>query len=217
MNTLTFQFESVETLRFAATPTLLLKLRVTNTDPQRQIQNIQLECQLQLEVARRRYSPEEQGKLSDLFGSRDRWAETLRTMHWTHARVTVPPFEGQATVDLHVPCTFDFNVAATKYFHALEEGEAPLRGLFSGTVYYRGEGGSLQVARVSWDREATFRLPVSVWREMMDHYYPQTAWLCLKRDVFEQLLQFKTERGIPTWEQALEELLSVATPAEGAP
>ena len=42
---------------------------------------------------------------------------------------------------------------------------------------------------------------------MMDEHYPNTAWLCLRRDVFERLHQYKTDRGIPTWEQALESML----------
>jgi len=42
---------------------------------------------------------------------------------------------------------------------------------------------------------------------MMDHYYPNTAWLCLRRDVFERLHRYKVERAIPTWEQALESII----------
>ena len=42
---------------------------------------------------------------------------------------------------------------------------------------------------------------------MMDIYYPNTAWLCLRRDVFERLHQYKVENAIPTWEQTFESLL----------
>jgi Family of unknown function (DUF6084) len=42
---------------------------------------------------------------------------------------------------------------------------------------------------------------------MMDIYYPNSAWLRLRRDAFERLYQYKRRRGIPTWEQALESLL----------
>ncbi len=45
----------------------------------------------------------------------------------------------------------------------------------------------------------------------MDTYYPGVAWLCLERGVFEQLNRYKVERGIPTWEKAMEGLLSGAT------
>jgi len=48
---------------------------------------------------------------------------------------------------------------------------------------------------------------VGVWREMMDIYYPNSAWLNLRRDVFERLNRYKMRRGIPTFEQALERII----------
>ncbi|MGI9034456.1 MAG: DUF6084 family protein [Pyrinomonadaceae bacterium] len=42
----------------------------------------------------------------------------------------------------------------------------------------------------------------------MEHYYPNSAWLNLRRDVFEKLQDFKMQRGFPTFEQALEILLA---------
>jgi hypothetical protein len=134
---------------------------------------------------------------------------------WTHASVVVPGFAGNSTtVDLHVPCTFDFNVAATKYFAGLTEGDIPLNFLFSGTVFYAPCDGALQVAPISWEQEARFKLPVQVWREMMDSYYPNNVWIHLRRDVFERLYRYKMRHGIPTWEQALEEVLPAETVAE---
>src|SRR5206468_2382419 len=117
--------------------------------------------------------------------------------------------------DLPVPCTFDFNVAAAKYFYALEDGEIPLCLLFSGTIFYAGDGGALQVVQISWEKEVNYRLPVSVWKRMMDLYYPNTAWLCLRQDVFDRLYQYKSRRMLPTWEQALESLLSGAEAGAG--
>ena len=110
-------------------------------------------------------------------------------------------------VDLPVPCTYDFNVAVTKYFNALENGEIPVSLLFSGTIFHEGEDGALRVAQIPWDKEAAFRLPVSVWKAMMERYYPNSAWLCLRKDVFDRLHDFKSRRCLPTWEQALESLL----------
>jgi hypothetical protein len=66
----------------------------------------------------------------------------------------------------------------------------------------------LQVAQISWEKEARFRLPVQVWREMMEHYYPNSAWLCLGRDAFDLLADYKRRNSIPTWEQAMEMLLA---------
>jgi hypothetical protein len=169
-----------------------------------------LRCQIQIEVARRRYTPEEQIRMRDLFGDPDRWSQTLRSMLWTHANLVVPGFEGQiAVVELQIPCTFDFNVAATKYFEGLSEGDIPLHIMFSGTVFYKDPDGQLQVAPISWEQEARYKLPVKIWREMMDTYYPNNAWLSLRRDVFVRLYLYKVQHGIPTWEQALERMLSV--------
>jgi hypothetical protein len=207
MPELNFKIEGAESAKFSASPLIALKLRVTNSDPSENIHSIALRCQIQLEVTRRRYSAEEQRKLRDLFGEPDRWSLTLRNLLWTHVNLNVPPFRGETLIDLPVPCTFDFNVGATKYFHGLGDGEVPLCVMFSGTVFYARADEALQVAPISWDKEARFSLPVKVWREMMDSFYPNTAWVHLRRDVFEKLYEYKVRNGIPTWEQALEKML----------
>ncbi|HEV8068262.1 MAG TPA: DUF6084 family protein [Planctomycetaceae bacterium] len=208
MPELNFSIAAAEPIRFAAVPTLAFRLEVEQPSGGQPIENVLLQAQIQIDATRRRYSPEEQTGLRDLFGDIGGWSRTLRTMHWTHAQVMVPAFDDRVGVDLAVPCTFDFNVAATKYFHALQDGEVPLTFLFSGTIFYRGESGGLQATRIPWSKECQFRLPASVWRLMMDAYYPNTAWLCLERDAFEKLAAFKRSRGIPTWERAIEELMS---------
>jgi hypothetical protein len=207
MPELSFQIEKAEAQRFTVAPTLLFKLRMTNAVAGEVVHSVALRCQIQLEVTRRQYSVEDQNKLRDLFGESERWGQTLKTMLWTHASVVAPAFQDSAMVDLPVPCTFDFNVAATKYFHGLSDGDVPLSFLFSGTVFYADPTGALQVAPIPWDKEARFRLPIKSWQEMMDIYYPNSAWLCLRRDVFERLYQYKVANGIPTWEQALESIM----------
>ncbi len=190
----------------AAAPLLTLQLEIDNAGGEL-IHSIVLRCQIQIETTRRNYAEEDQRQLRDLFGEPHRWGQTLRSMLWTHAHVVVPPFTGRVVTDLQVPCTFDFNVAATKYFAALHEGEIPLLLMFSGSVFYADDDGALQVAPISWNKETRFRLPLKIWRDMMDAYYPNSAWLCLRRDAFERLLAYKTLNGIPTWEKALERLM----------
>jgi Family of unknown function (DUF6084) len=207
MPDLDFQVEGAEAVPFAVSPMLAFRLRITNTDKEQPIHSIALRCQIQIAATKRHYNDREQERLLDLFGRPERWNQTLRGMLWTHANVVVPPFTGSTLVDLPVPCTFDFNVAAGKYFAGLEDGEAPLCLQFSGSVFYETSQGALQVTQISWDKESTYRLPVRVWREMIDTYYPNSAWLCLRRDVFERLNLYKMRRGIPTWEQALESIL----------
>ncbi len=209
MPDLNFQIEGVEAVAYAASPLLSFKLRVTNAEAANEpIHTVALRCQIQIEATRRRYNAQEQERLLDLYGAPERWGQTLRTTLWTHASMVVTPFQGSTLVDLPVPCTFDFNVAATKYFAGLAEGEIPLLMLFSGTVFYEAADGALQVAQISWEKEAKYRLPVQVWQAMMDFYYPNSAWLSLRRDMFDRLNQYKMRRGIPTWEQALESLLN---------
>lgn len=207
MPDLNFKVEKAEAQRFAVAPTLMFKLRLTNAAAGEVIHSVALRCQIQIDVTRRPYDAEEEKQLADLFGERARWTQTLRSLLWTHASVVAPAFEDTIVVDLPVPCTFDFNVAATKYFHGLAGGDVPLSFLFSGTIFYADSTGALQVAPIPWDKEARFRLPIKSWNDMMEIYYPNSAWLCLRRDIFERLYQFKVQNGIPTWEQALERLL----------
>jgi hypothetical protein len=208
MPDLNFKVEDAQAVQYAAAPLLSFRLRVSNNGDEEAIHAVVLRAQIQLEVTRRHYRSEEQAKLLDLFGEPDRWGQTLRNLLWTHAIMVVPPFAKETVVDLPVPCTFDFNVAATKYFHGLSEGDLPLNFLFSGTVFYPGLEGRLQVSPISWEKEAKFKLPVKVWKDVIDHYYPNNAWLHLRRDVFDRLYQYKVRHGIPTWEQVVERVLA---------
>ena len=213
MPDLKFSIIGAAPVPYAAVPMLGFRLSVVCSDPEETIYTIALRCQIQLDVTRRLYTAAEQTNLRDLFGSPDRWGQTLKSMLWTHASVVVPQFTGSTEVQVQVPCTFDFNVAATKYFHGLASGDLPLNFLFSGTTFYRDAAGAVQVAPISWDQESKFRLPLTSWREVMDLYYPNTAWMCLRRDVFERLYKLKVENGITSWEQLLEELLDAQNEA----
>jgi Family of unknown function (DUF6084) len=208
MPDLDFDIEGVHTVLFAATPMVSFGLRVKNTRVGEKIHTVALRCQIQIEVAKRKYTPEEQENLRDLFAEPERWSQTLRNLLWMHVSRVVPAFTGETTVEMQVPCSFDFNVGATKYFYGLREGEIPLIFQFSGTMFYENGEGGLSVAPISWQKEAKFRLPVKTWRETMEIYYPNSAWLCLRRDIFDRLYQYKVRNGIPTWEQALENVLS---------
>jgi len=215
MPDLSFSVAGAEAVTFAASPLLSFRLRIRNADEAQRIQSVALRCQIQLDTTKRRYTANEQAQLFELFGEPERWGRTLRSMLWTHTSATVPPFHGETTIDLPVPCTFDFNVAATKYFAGLEDGVVPLNLMFSGTVFFESDDAGLQVEQISWDKEAQFKLPINIWHDMMDHYYPNCAWLCLRRDIFDRLARYKIERGLATWEQTFESLFtSSPTPLE---
>ncbi len=210
MPDLDFEVVGAEAPPFAAVPTLIFKLRIANAIEQEHIHNVILRCQLQLAVTRRRYSPAAQARLLEVFGEPKRWGETLRNFLWTHASTVVPAFSGSTIVDLPVQCTYDFEVASTKYFNALDEGDIPLIFLFSGTIFYEGEAGNLQVGQISWSKEASYRLPIALWQEMIEHYYPNSAWVRLRKDIFDQLYQYKATHGLPTWEKVVVHLLQAS-------
>ncbi len=206
MPDLDFRVEGAEVLEYAAVPSLLFKLRIENLQEE-PIRSVVLNTQIRIAATQRHYEPAEQERLLELFGEPHRWRNTLRSLLWTHTTLQVSPFSGSTVVDMPVPCTYDLEVVAAKYFYALEDGEVPLEFLFSGTVFYAGEGGRLQVDRISWEREAEFRLPVRVWKEMMERYFPNSAWIRLHKEAFDQLYDYKIRMGLPTWEAAVEALL----------
>lgn len=210
MPDLNFQVTGVEPATRGLVPLLVFDLEVTNTPAEEQIQSATLQVQIQFECPKRAYNSSEKEKLADLFGTPERWGQTLRNRLWILASASLSPFSGATTAKLPVPCSFDLNLSAAKYFHAIEEGDIPLLFLFSGTVFYSGPDGRLQAQRISHEKECSWRMPGQTWRELMDHHWPNTAWIVLQRDVFERLNEFKRQNGLPTWEQTLERLLAEA-------
>jgi hypothetical protein len=216
MPDLNFRITGVEAATRGLAPLLHYKLEVANTPPEECIHTAMIQVQIQIESARRSYTAEEKEKLVELFGEPERWGQTLRTRLWTHASTTLRTFTGSTEAILSVPCTFDLNVSAAKYFYGLEQGEVPLLFLFSGTVFYAADDGRLQVQQISWEKECAYRLPVSTWQELMDHHYPNSAWLALHRETFDRLNAFKRENGLPTWEQVIDRLLAQAAESSTA-
>jgi Family of unknown function (DUF6084) len=206
---LDFGIEGAEVLEYAAVPSLLFKLRVENLEEE-PIRSVSLNTQVRIAATQRHYDTAEQQRLLEVFGAPHRWGQTLRSLLWAHTTLQIPRFSGSTVVDMPIPCTYDMEVIGAKYFHALEDGEVPLEFLFSGTVFYAAEGGRLQIARISWEKETEFRLPVQLWKETMERYFPNSAWLRLRKDAFDRLYDYKVSRGFPTWEAAVESLLSTS-------
>jgi len=211
-----FRITGVDSGSRGLTPLLHFKLEVTNSPPAESIHTIMLQAQIQIQAPQRTYVPSEKEKLEDLFGTPDRWGQTLRNRLWTHASTCVRSFEGTIETQLPVTCTYDLNVSATKYFYALENGEVPLLFLFSGTIFYAGAGGQLQVQQIPWDKECSYRMPIKVWQMLMDHHYPGMAWISLRRDIFDRLYAYKRRHGFASWDQAIEQLLPASENAEVA-
>lgn len=199
---------------YAAGPTLVFRLRITAAGGGR-VHALALRCQIRIEPARRSYDATEAEGLADLFGERSRWGNTLQPVQFAQVSVMVPSFSGETETDLVVPCTYDMDIAATRYFEALEDGEVPLLMLFSGTAF-TGDGG-FRVEPVPWDREATYRMPVAVWREMVEQHFPGCGWLRLPRDTMDELLAFRSRHALASWEATVRALLDAAGPPSPPP
>jgi hypothetical protein len=193
---------------YAISPTLILRLRITEPSGVG-VHTIALRCQIRVEPQRRRYSATESEQLDDLFGDTARWGHSLQALQFANLSIMVPGFTGTTEIDLPVPCGYDMEVAAGKYFASLDDGEIPLLLLFSGTVFVRAESG-FTVRPVPWDREARCRLPVAVWHELIELYFPGSGWLRLRRDTLRALHRFKSRRALATWDEAVERLLEEA-------
>ena len=211
MPELTFRVSGAHAIRAAAAPTIGLQLEISSTPERQPIQTVVLNCQIQIEAARRRYAAGEQARLRNLFGDPERWADTVRSLLWTNLTAVVPAFTGSTRTELAVPCTFDLSVAAASYFHAVEGGAVPIILLFSGTTFYRNADGLLQAAPISWNTEARYALPAGIWQECIDLHHPNTAWLGLRRDVFERLYDFKVKHGLATFDEAVERMVEHAS------
>ena len=214
MPELDFSVDGAEALAFAAQPMIVLKMRVTAPGGEA-VRSVSLAVQVRIAATQRAYAAVEQERLLDVFGEPSRWGQTLKSLLWTMANVHVPGFRRQTVVDLAIPCTYDFDVVSAKYFDALQDGAIPLELLFSGTVFYAGETG-LQAEQIGWDKEARFALPVQVWKEVIHLYFPNTAWLRIHKDTFDRLNRYRMRNALPTWESALETLLSASENQEPA-
>ena len=206
MAELTFDCIDVRPLKYAASPTLAFKLRISEVTGQ-PVHAMVLRVQIRIEPQRRRYADDESELLTHLFGERSRWGETLKPFQFTTVSATVPGFTGATEIDAEVPCTYDLEVAAGKYFHALSDGVVPMVLLFSGTVFGKG-GPGFWVEQVPWHTQAECRMPVAVWDELMSRYFPNAGWIKLPHETLDALLKYQAEHAIPTWEAAIEQLLA---------
>ncbi|HKU11307.1 MAG TPA: DUF6084 family protein [Sinomonas sp.] len=203
-------FEVLDILpeRFSTVPQLVARLRITESTGT-PIHAMALRCQVRIEAQRRKYDDDEVPGLLDLFGSRMRWSSTLKPFLWLNASTMVQGFSESTETDLVIPCTYDFDVTASKYLHALREGAVPLALLFSGTIFEAG-GTGFRVQQIPWDREAAYQMPVAVWRELMETHYPNAGWLRLDHETLRALAHYKAAKALPTWEAAIEALLARA-------
>lgn len=208
MTELVFDCTGARADRFALVPQMVMTLRISETSGQR-VEAIALRCQIRIEPARRRYSADEAERLNDLFGETERWADTLKPIQFANISIMVPGFSGSTEIDLPVPLSYDMEIGATRYFAGLDDGELPLLLLFSGTVFSLADG-RMSVTQVPWSKDASCRLPVSVWREAIDAHFPGSSWIRLSSAAMDELLRYKMRKALPSWEAAVLSLLDEA-------
>jgi len=209
MTDMTYTVLDVAPEPYSLTPLLAARVRTT-ADSDHPVQAIALRAQIRIEPLRRSYSDEEAIGALDLFGPRERWADTQRSFLWQHATAMVSGFTGVTEFQLPLECTYDFEVAASKYLHALRDGSIPLQFLFSGTVFGYGDRG-LSIAPVSWESEARHDLPVSVWQDLMQRHYPGAGWVRLDHDTVAALAAYRSAHGMLGFDEAVTALLTGAT------
>ncbi len=208
MSDLSFSVVDVFAEKYAAAPQLTARLRISESSGET-VHAIALRAQVRIEPQRRSYSADEESGLLDMFGTRDRWFDTLKPFMWMQCTAMVQGFTEVTEVDLAMPCTYDFDVTWSRFLHALRDDTVPVVFLYSGTVFVRGSNG-FSVEQIPWDRESSYRIPVPVWREMIAHYYPNTGWLRLDHETLDALAHYKSVRGMTSWEEAVHSLLAKA-------
>jgi hypothetical protein len=206
MADLVFGCTSARAERYTATPTLSFALTITERSCV-QVRAIVLRCQIRVEPHRRRYSAAEARRLHDLFGDTSRWADTVKPIQLASVTTTVPAFSASTEIDLQMPCTYDLEVASARYLQALDDGTIPLLMLFSGTIFV-AKGDGFAVELVPWSAEASFRMPVSIWHDVVDLHFPGSAWLRCSRETLDELSAFKSRRALPTWDATIAALLA---------
>jgi hypothetical protein len=202
-----FAVLGARSVRHAAAPMMALDLQVSEPSG-REVYMIALSIQMMIEPARRDYDALTRERLSGLFGAPERWSVTTRSLLWAQLDVVVPAFTGSTTVAVPVACSYDLELAAAKYMHGLPGGHVPLALHFNGMIYYPDERGGLQMVLVPWACTAEHRMPVAVWRETVEHYYPDRGWVGLGSGTLLALEHERVARGVPTYDACVRALLA---------
>jgi Family of unknown function (DUF6084) len=204
-----FQITGAAHVEFAAAPTMAFTVAVGEQSG-RPVRSMALSAQVMIDPARRGYDTETRERLTELFGPPANWTPSTQGLALARLFAQVPAFSGETTFTLELPCTYDLEVAAAKYFYALTGGVVPLSFHWSGTVFYRDHVGRLQVAPVPWSASSQFGLPVSTWRAMIGEHYPGGGWIRLSDDTLAALQARRAARGLHSFDACIAELLDDA-------
>jgi hypothetical protein len=196
---------------FAAQPTLRFELGASEPTG-REIYAISLTAQVNFDPALRDYDAATKAELFELFGSPERWPSTTRSFLWTHATTMVHSFSGAITFAIEVPCTADLELVASRYIQALPDGDVPITMHFTGRVLYKAPDQRVQVVHLPWTSKASYKMPVSVFRNMMKHHHGESGFAILHNDTLDALKSYKRQRGLHSFDACIVDLME-RTPA----
>ena len=204
-----FSVLGVDAVEHALTPRLRFQLHVS--DPEgRAIYAIALQTQIQVDPARRSYDAATRERLVELFGAPERWGATTHSFNWERVDTLVPSFTGATSFELEVACTYDLEIAASKYFYSLRDGHVPLSFHFTGMVLYRDAGEQLRVTGVPWSCSATWAMPVQAWKDAITAVYPGGGWVRHSTDTLDAQQRVKGREGHHSFDATIADLLGDA-------
>ncbi|MDP9228642.1 MAG: DUF6084 family protein [Actinomycetota bacterium] len=206
---LKFEITGAQFLKYAAAPTLSFAVDI-NDESGCEIFMASLTVQIQTEPKKRSYTPEERERLTELFGDPKKWGQSAQRLQLSAEKVLLRPFTGTTSVDVEMLCNYDLELAAAKYFHAVDGGTVPMVFHWNGTVYYTDSEDKLQMVQIPWDTVSDHQLDIDVWKRMMDHYYPHRGWVPVQSETLEALRKLKTERGLMTFDDTVRYLIGEA-------
>lgn len=206
------EVRGVSAVPYAAAPTLRFTLALTEPR-EREVLAGTLSVQIHVEPAKRTYDDATRERLVELFGTPERWAATTQSFQWARVDTLVRGFRGTTEVDLELPCTYDLEVAASKYLYSLPDGVAPLSFLATGMLLFRGAHDRLQVQQVPWSCTARFAMPVAAWKDAMAACYPGGGWIRLQTATLDALAARKAAGGHHSFDDCVRALLDAEGPA----
>lgn len=167
-----FSIERAHVVGADAQRAIALRVRIVVAPPETHVYSLSLHYGVQIDAMRRHYAADEQQRLISLFGPVGCWYGTLHSLPWLTGTAQVPAFIGESLIELLLPCRGEVSFAVKRYLEALSFGEALLVASFSGAGFVASDSLPMQMSRIPWDRQATFRLPLRVWHEATERNAP---------------------------------------------
>ena len=192
---------------YAAVPTLVFRLRITETSGPA-VHAIALRCQIRIEPQPPRYADGEAELLGDLFGDPDRWGDTLKPLQFADglrhgARLHRSDRDRPAGAVLAT--TWRSRRASTSPRWTTARSRC---SCCSAARSSPGRATASRRARCRGTSEARYRCRWRCGGRLMDRYFPGSGWLRLRRDTLARLQRFKSDKRSRDLGRRIVELLA---------